>query len=108
MPKVEQTVPKTLTKLGENLTVFTAPSTSRPGTHHYVFCYGDERGIQCTCEGWKYNSTCWHVDAVPLCMAKAHPRPIGVTAKGSLTFNMTAISECYFVEGHQGGHSWET
>lgn len=109
MPQIKQTEttsPKTLTKVGENLTVFSAPSTSRPGWYHYVFVYNDERGIQCTCEGWRYNGKCWHLDALPLCMAEQPSK--SETLNVSSTFNLSAIAECYFVEGHQGGHSWET
>jgi len=110
MPKVEQTVPKILTKLGEGLTVFTAPSTSRPGTSHFVVVFPDERGITCTCEGWRYNRHCWHTDEVPLCM-KPIPKdaPLPVKKEGKMfTFNILDIAECHFVEGHQGGHSWES
>jgi hypothetical protein len=94
-----------LTRLGENLTVFSAPSKSRPNTFHFVIVYPDHRGITCTCEGWRYNRRCWHVEQVPLCMAEQPSK--SETLNVSSTFNFTAIAECYYVEGHQGGHSWE-
>lgn len=125
MPQVKETEPKRLIRVGDNLTVFQAPSTSRPGTFHFVIVYPDERGIHCTCEGWRFNGRCWHIEAVPLCLAKPKPwsdpdsdplgdiertknMVLGKTLNVSKTFNLATIDECYYVEGHQGGHSWET
>lgn len=115
MPKVDLThtdTPETklgtLTKLGDNLTVFSAPSTSRPGVSHFVVVYPDERGITCTCEGWRFNRHCWHMDSVPLCMAEGPLLDDGVLTHQGHTFNLLASKECYYIEGHQGGHSWET
>jgi len=114
MPKVNlSTTPDpetklgTLTKLGDNLTVFSAPSTSRPGTSHFVVVYPDERGITCTCEGWRYNRHCWHMEAVPLCMVDNGNKQYHAAGL-SKTFNMTAFSQCHHVQGHGGPHSWET
>jgi hypothetical protein len=104
---IKQTDEPKLTKLGDNLTVFSASSRSRPGTFHFVVAYPDERGIQCTCEGWRYQAHCWHVEQVPLCLAKQAKTTFGTNNKGHV-FNMQAITECYYVEGHQGEHSWET
>lgn len=39
------------------------PSLTRPGKNHDVFIDSDG-AIQCTCEGWRFNGYCWHVDSL--------------------------------------------
>jgi len=45
--------------------VYKFPSQSREGLYHYVFVFGDGRGVQCSCEGWQYHRNCRHIHEVP-------------------------------------------
>jgi hypothetical protein len=40
---------------------FKARSSSRPHLYHYTFM-DSEGKFDCTCEGWKHNAKCWHVE----------------------------------------------
>lgn len=48
-----------LTDLG-TARVFSAPSESDSMVTHYVLVYPDQRGIRCSCRGWKTHRNCWH------------------------------------------------
>lgn len=78
-------------------TVFSAVSASRSEKKHYVFVFQDQRGIVCTCEGFQNGHVCWHVQSVPLC-----------NVQQANAMHALRTDECYFLQGHGGGHSWET
>lgn len=43
--------------------VFRAASSSRAGMFHYTFLFEDGN-VDCSCEGWKMNRKCWHIEWV--------------------------------------------
>jgi len=36
-------------------------SEGDPGKLHYVLDFGGG-DVMCTCDGWRYNGSCWHVE----------------------------------------------
>ncbi len=45
--------------------VYEFSSASRANVSHFVFVYSDQRGVVCSCEGWKTHGHCWHIGAIP-------------------------------------------
>lgn len=90
---------KELERLG-TATVFRTPSKSRQGMFHYVTVFTNGQGVKCSCEGFSFNKKCWHIDAVPLCMAKD---PTDFEPG-----RMVTPRTCSFVDQHEGDHSWTT
>jgi hypothetical protein len=78
--------------------VFRTASKSRPGIFHYQSIFQNGQGIKCSCEGFSFNGRCWHIELIPLCL-EAAPEGVEVSAY---------VTECRFVDQHEGGHSWET
>ncbi len=56
--------PKQLYRLEGVTEVYTSTSTSRPGLKHYTFVFADGH-VECTCEGWRHQRKCWHINALP-------------------------------------------
>lgn len=87
---------KVLTKVGTSediRAVYSAWSQSDPTVRHFVIVFADGRGIQCSCQGFKYQGRCWHAQSVPLCLEPASvDQPIMV---------------CGFVKDHPGKHDFE-
>jgi hypothetical protein len=93
MPSIPGTG-RQLERLGEG-TVFRSPSTTRRGLFHLTFVKANGE-VRCSCDGFCFHGHCWHIDAIPLCMARS----------AELTENSVHRQDCWFVQGHSGQHSW--
>jgi hypothetical protein len=92
VPTIPGRTERSLEKLGRGY-VFRCPSSTRRGLFHLTFVK-DNGEVRCSCEGFNYHGHCIHIDLIPICLQKGHDSKFG------------RETECFYVQGHEGEHSW--